>query len=297
MDSAQTVFVAGCDSEVGFVAARTFVEKGYTVLAAMKSPGFLNQIYAGDLLDYSLNQPGELHILELDVTSNSSVGFAASEAFKLVDNKIDVLINVEEAGSTGYTETFTVEQFKYIFDINVFGFQRICRAFLPQFRKRRSGLIINVSGLFSCFVIPYAGAFTAAKCAVDGLTESYRAELAPTGVEVSLVEPGGFDPSVVEDMLTMPDDLNRVRTYEETEHLPVEAWRQIIQEFQYSDDGPAQVTQELINLIESPVGQRPKRIIVNDMPASKALAEYYQQKEKVQGQLLSSLNLEEIQAV
>ena len=292
MESAKNIFIAGSDSEIGFATARTLVALGYTVLASMRSPGFLNQIYAGDLLEYAADQPGHLHILELDVTSGSSVGFAAEEAFKIVDSQVDVIINAEDMGSTGFSETFTVEQFKNLFDINVFGFQRLCRAFLPRMRARKSGLIVCISSIFGRFVLPYAGAYTAAKHALDGLVESYREELLPVGIEVSMVETGGFDASVMENMLTMPDDLERVTSYGDMQNLPRDAWNQIMHTFNFDDDGPGEVAKAIVELINLQDGKRPGRVAVGDMPGSEELVKLNKKRAKLQKDMLAKMAVE-----
>ena len=292
MDSVQTIFLSGCDSEAGFNTACALIQEGYTVLAAMSSPGFLNQIYAADLLEYSLKEEGDLHVLEMDVSSNSSVGFAAQEALELAGNNIDVIINFEEVGAIGYTETFTVDQFKKLFDVNVFGFQRVCRSFLPYFRSRQSGLVVNVSSMFGRAVLPYAGVYTASRFAAYGLTESYRLELAPLGVEFTMVEPGGFDASVLENMLTMPDDLERMKSYGAFEKLPSESWHDVVAKYQYGDEEVEMITDAILELMVVPGGMRPPLIIVEEMPASEALREAEDAFNRVQDQVVGSLNLE-----
>ena len=292
MESAKNIFIAGSDSEIGFATARTLVALGYTVMAAMRSPGFMNQIYAGDLLEYAADHPGELHILELDLTSGSSVGFAADEAFKIADSKIDVLINAEDIGSTGYSETFTVEQLKNLFDINVFGFQRLCRAFLPKMRARKEGLIISISSIFGRFMLPYSGAYSSAKHALDGLVESYHQELKPTEVEVTMVETGGFDASIVENMLTMPDDLERVSSYGDLRNMPRDAWNNVMNAYNFNDEGPAEVAKGIVELINMPAGKRPARLVISDMPGSDILVKLNKKKDQLQKKLLSIMEAE-----
>lgn len=292
MENYSSVFVAGCDSEIGFAVARLLVDKGHNVLAAMKSPGFINQIYAADLLEHANNRKGQMNILEMDVTSNSSVQFAIDEAYKLTDNGIDVLVNVEDAGAIGFSETFTVEQFKNIFDLNVFGFQRLCRAILPRMREQQEGFIINVSSLFSRFTLPYAGAYTAAKYALNGLVESYQRELEPVGIDVSIVETGAFDASVIENMHTMPDDLTRVKSYGELEYLPRRAWNEIVSTYQFDDKDPAVVARAIGKLVALSKEERPRRIVVNGIGGAKELKALNKKKATLQERLLAPLSSE-----
>ena len=287
-----TVFIAGCDSEIGFATAKLLVEQGFNVMAAMKSPGFLNQIYAGDLLDYSMGKSGQMHILELDITSNNSVAFAAVEAFKIADGKIDVVINTEDAGSYGFTETFTVEQFSNMFNVNVFGFQRLCRSFLPSMREHKEGLIISVSSILGQFVLPYMGAYTASKYALNGLVDSYEMELKPLGIEVALLQLGAFDPSVVENMSTMPDDLNRVGEYSEFGQFPREAWRQISQTYNLGGEDAKLVASAISNLIRCPKGERSGKTVVDGLIGTAAIKTVNEEHKEVQDQLVAHMHAE-----
>ena len=292
MKNTRSVFVAGCDSEIGLSVAFLLVDNGYDVLAAMKSPGFINQIYASDLLEYSNGKPGKMNILEMDTTSNSSVQFAVDEAIKLTERGIDVFINVEDAGAIGFAETFTVEQFKNIFDLNVFGFQRLCRALLPKMRERQEGYIINVSSLFSRFALPYAGAYTSAKYALDGLVESYQYELESQGIDVTMVETGAFDPSVIENMVTMPDDLERVKSYGDMEYVPRRTWNEIVSTYQFEDQHPPQVAKGIQKLLELSKDERPGRLVIKSMEGSKELRALNKRKETLKEKLLENMSLE-----
>lgn len=289
MENTTSVFVAGCDSEIGFALARLLVDQGYNVLAAMKSPGFMNQIYAADLLEHANGRRGQMNILEMDVTSNSSVQFAVDEAYKLTDHGVDVLVNVEDAGAIGFSETFTVEQFKNIFDLNVFGFQRLCRAVLPRMRERGEGFIVNVSSLFGRFTLPYAGAYTSARYALNGLVESYQRELEPIGIDVSIVETGAFDASVIENMHTMPDDLTRVKSYGEMEYVPRQTWNDIVSTFQFEDKDPSAVAKCIGKLIGLDQDERPQRVVVNGMGGVKEIKAMNKKKATLQERLLAPL--------
>ena len=125
-----------------------------------------------------------MFVLELDVTSDDSVKIAVAKAIEL-GGPLDVVVNNAGIGCGGLAEAFTAEQWQQVFDINVFGVQRVSRAVLPSMRERGTGLLINVSSIMGRVVLPFAAPYTATKFALEGMTEAYRYELSGTGVDVS----------------------------------------------------------------------------------------------------------------
>lgn len=92
-----------------------------------------------------------------------------------------------------------------MFDVNVLGMMRLCRAALPSLRQRRGSRIVNVSSLAGFIGIPFHTAYCATKFAVEGLTEALQYELRPLGVHVSLLQPGDFLTEMTERYLTVAD--------------------------------------------------------------------------------------------
>ena len=115
-------------------------------------------------------------VVELDVTDDGSVDAAMADAVELAGS-IDVVINNAGVGSIGLLETFTPADWQASFDINVFGVQRVNRAALPLLRAQGSGLLVIVSSVAGRMAVPFFGPYNAAKFAVEGLAETYRAEL------------------------------------------------------------------------------------------------------------------------
>lgn len=106
--------------------------------------------------------------------------------------RIDVLINNAGAGIGGALEETGDAAMEALFQINFFAMTRLCRAVLPAMRAQRSGLILNFSSLGGVAGLPYQGAYSATKFAVEGYTEALRSEVKPFGVHVAMVEPGDF---------------------------------------------------------------------------------------------------------
>ena len=175
-------FITGASSGFGRLLATYLLEQGATVVATARD--------VNDLGDFTSRFPGAV-ILPLDVTSESSINHAVADAIGHVGH-IDVLVNNAGYGICGAVEEVTAQEYMPMFETNVFGLINLTKAFLPQFRERRSGAIINLSSIGGLIGSPGWGFYNATKFAVEGLSEALYGELAPMGVHVMLVEPGPF---------------------------------------------------------------------------------------------------------
>lgn len=130
-------------------------------------------------------------------------------------------------------------------------------------RAQRSGLVINVSSLLGRLVLPFYGPYSATKYAVEALSDSYRVELSQFGVDVVLVEPGGFKTSWIGN-LVHPQDQDRLEGYGEFAKAPDQAlagYEQFLDSHPSQDVG--QVTSAIVGLVEAPAGTRPNRTVVD----------------------------------
>ena len=175
-------FITGASSGFGRLLAEYLLQKGATVVATARKEE--------DLDDFTSKYPGAV-ILPLDVTSEGSIGKAVQDAIGHVGH-IDVLVNNAGYGICGAVEEVTEAEYMPMFQTNVFGLITLTKAFLPMFRERRSGAIINLSSVGGLIGSPGWGFYNATKFAVEGLSEALHGELAPMGVHVMLVEPGPF---------------------------------------------------------------------------------------------------------
>ncbi len=170
----KTVLITGCSSGYGLETARHFLAKGWNVIATMRTP-------RGDLLPNS----ERLKLLALDVTSAASIAAAVERA-----GPIDVLVNNAGIGVIGALEATPMSKAREVFETNTFGVIAMTQAFVPQFRERRSGVVVNVTSSVTLAPMPLASVYTASKMAIEGFTGSLEHELRAFGVWVKLVEPG-----------------------------------------------------------------------------------------------------------
>ncbi|WP_420993125.1 SDR family oxidoreductase [Cupriavidus sp. 30B13] len=170
----KTVLITGCSSGYGLETARHFHAQGWHVVATMRTPD-------QDVLPRS----DRLRVLALDVTRPASIA-AALEA----SGPVDVLVNNAGIGLFGAFEATPMATVREVFETNTFGAMAMTQAVLPQFRARRSGVVVNVTSSATLAPLPMVAAYTASKQAVEGFTASLALELAAFGVSVKLVEPG-----------------------------------------------------------------------------------------------------------
>ena len=170
----KTVLITGCSSGYGLETARYFHDRGWRVIATMRTP-------REDILP-----PSErIRLLPLDVTSHESIATAINAA-----GTIDVLVNNAGIGVIGVFEVTPMATVRELFETNTFGVMAMTQAVLPQFRARQSGVVVNVTSSVTLAPMPLAAAYTASKMAIEGFTGSLAHELAAFNVRVKLVEPG-----------------------------------------------------------------------------------------------------------
>ena len=168
------VLITGCSSGFGLEIANHFLDRGWGLVATMRSP-------ETDLFPQSEN----LQILPLDVTKQESIDQAVEAA-----GAIDVLVNNAGVGLLSAMEGTSQEQIRHIFETNTFGPMALIRSVLPQFRERKSGVIVNVSSTVTLKSIPLLSIYTASKHALNGFSQCLALELEPFNIQVRLVLPG-----------------------------------------------------------------------------------------------------------
>lgn len=170
----KTVLITGCSSGYGHETARHFLAKGWRVIATMRTPR-----------EEVLPSSDRLRVLALDVTRPESIAAALAAS-----GPIDVLVNNAGIGLFGAFEATPMATVREVFETNTFGVMAMTQAVLPQFRARRSGVVVNVTSSATLAPMPLVAAYTASKTAIEGFTASLAHELQSFDVRVKLVEPG-----------------------------------------------------------------------------------------------------------
>lgn len=170
----KTIMITGCSSGFGRETAQYFLDRDWKVIATMRTPR-----------EDALSRSEHLRVLALDVTDPESIRNAVDAA-----GPIDVLVNNSGIGVMGALEGTSMETALAVFATNTLGTMAVTRAVLPQFRLRKSGVIVNVTSSVTLKPLPLLSVYTASKAAVNAFTESLALELQPFNVRVNLVLPG-----------------------------------------------------------------------------------------------------------
>lgn len=182
----KVIFITGTSTGFGKLMTITLSKAGHTVIAGMRGTKDKNEAVATQL-----SALADVKVVELDVTSDASV-HATFTTVLAQYQKIDVLVN--NAGVTGFglLEAYSIEQIRRIFEVNFYGVIRTYQAVLPSMRKRKEGLIINLTSGASGHTLPFMIPYLASKFGVETITEGLQAELAQFGIENVTIQPGVY---------------------------------------------------------------------------------------------------------
>jgi len=194
----RAVLVTGAGSGIGLATARAFASAGDRVFGSVRDQTgreALSQAVAGGRTPEAV---------ELDVTDEEAVRGAVASVIDRAGT-IDVLVNNAGIAPTGAVETSSDDDWRQAFEVNVLGAVRVTRAVLPSMRAAGRGVIANVSSINGRFAVPFMGAYSASKHALEAMSESLRYEVARYGIRVVVIEPGQFDTPIFAKMRDQPE--------------------------------------------------------------------------------------------
>ena len=208
----KTVLITGASSGIGRYSAIHLAERGYKVIIVARNMNRLEETIR--------NAPSiasNMHPYKVDVSDSESLTNTANLILKEWGH-IDVLVNNAGYGLKGPLEFLEMWEIQKQFQTNVFGLMEFTKLFIPQMRRRGTGTIINISSVLGRMPLPFNGAYSASKFALEGLSENLRLELAPFGISVSIIAPGYFDTQFVanqtEGMRSQPPE-NAYKPYQD----------------------------------------------------------------------------------
>ena len=179
----KTWLVTGASRGLGAAIVRAVLDAGDRVIATARNREVLIEAFGPD--------SDRLLSVSLDVTDPAAAR-AAVDAGLAAFGRIDVLVNNAGYGHLSVFEESTAEDARAQYDTNVFGLMHVTRAVLPVMRAQRSGRIFNVSSVGGIVGGASGTLYCASKFAVEGFSESLAGEVAPFGIQVTIVEPGFF---------------------------------------------------------------------------------------------------------
>ncbi len=281
------ILITGASSGFGKLIVTDLVAAGHRVVGSMRDIAGRNAAATEEFKAMGVE------VVEIDVTDDASVEAGVASASELLGT-VDALINNAGVGSHGLQENFSADDFRRLFDINVFGVQRMIRAVLPDMRSRGEGLILNISSLLGRVALPFYGPYNASKWALEAVSENYRAELSAFGVDVAIVEPGGF-PTRFIDNLMQPTSRDRDPGYGDMAGAP-KATLEGFEGFLAANpqQNPQLVADAVIEVIGTVPGTRPFRTEVDRIGMAEPLKGYNDHLAQVTAGLFANLGMEEM---
>jgi NAD(P)-dependent dehydrogenase (short-subunit alcohol dehydrogenase family) len=175
-------FVTGSSRGLGAATVREALARGYRVAATARD---------ADAVRRAFPDSDALFAASVDVTDEASIRRAVDATVERF-GRIDVLVNNAGRGMVGAVEEVSDAAARGLFDVNVFGVLNTLRAALPVLRANRSGHVINIGSVGGFATAAGIGLYGATKFALEAVSEALHGELAPLGIRVTVVEPGGF---------------------------------------------------------------------------------------------------------
>ncbi|MDJ0977672.1 MAG: SDR family oxidoreductase [Erythrobacter sp.] len=257
--SGKSILITGCSSGFGRLAAEDFARQGAKVFASMRR---MPRKEAEELRILALNEKLDLQVLEIDVTSDKQVEDGVKQAVLAAGGKLDVLINNAGISYGGPVEIQDMDATRHMFETNVFGPQRMARAALPAMREAKSGLIINVSSQLGKVIVPAYGQYSPTKFALEAMSEAMAYELVPHGIDVTVIQPGGYPTEIWKNA-----NENTQRLLERADERHTSGYTQLIAQLGQRTGGgttdPMDVPRAMADVIAMPAGTRPLRRAVH----------------------------------
>lgn len=224
------ILITGASSGIGKSIGEFLHHKGYIVYGTSRNPEKItNSVFP---------------LLALDVRNMESIRHCIAEVIR-ISGRIDVVVNNAGVGIIGPIEEIPTEEIRNHFETNLFGPVEVIKAVLPQMRKQKSGLIINITSIAGYMGLPFRGIYSASKGALELLTEAVRMEVKPFNIEITNVAPGEFATNIAAGRYHVPELENSA--YTETYGKTVK----LINEQVGGGDDPKKMAEAIYNIINT----------------------------------------------
>jgi NAD(P)-dependent dehydrogenase (short-subunit alcohol dehydrogenase family) len=248
MGVAKTILITGCSTGLGFAATRAFAERGYRVIATVRTEADARRVEA--------EGKGGIHSVLCDVTVKEQVDALPGAVRRITgDGVLDGLINNAGVLQTPCPVEFQkIGDVRAVFDVNVFGMMAVTTALLPLLGtdpvRRQPGRIINISSIEGKVASPFISAYATTKHAIEGFSSALRRELRLFGIKVIIVAPGGIQSEMFRKQQVRVEPLVGT-AYEET----FRKLKDLVKEMEKESATPEEVARLLVRVFET---RRPK---------------------------------------
>jgi len=242
--SGRTILITGCSTGIGHDAAHCLARRGWQVFATCRKPE-----------DVARLKSEGLACLQLDYTDAASIGAAADAVLERTDGRLDALFNNGAHAIGGAIEDTATDGFRAIFEANFFGWHELTRRIIPAMRAQGRGRIVQCSSVLGFGALRMRGPYNSSKFAIEGYSDTLRLELAGSGIEVILIEPGPIATNIRQNARPHYE-----RWVERKDTPWAEFYRTMLEPRLYAENpppdrfelSPSAVTAKLIQALESP---------------------------------------------
>lgn len=176
------ILITGCSSGIGLDGARTLRARGWRVFASCRKADDCER----------LRREG-FEAPRIDYEDATSIASGLGEVLEATGGRLDVLFNNGAYAIPGPIEDVSADALRAIFEANLIGWHDLTRQVIPTMRAQGAGRIVQCSSVLGLVAMRWRGAYVATKFALEGLSDAMRMELAGTGIEVSIIDPGPID--------------------------------------------------------------------------------------------------------
>ena len=255
----KTVLITGASSGFGRLSALHLADLGATVIASMRNLDGGKRPDAVSLLAEAKGKPGKVHRVEIDVTKPDQVVAGVAAAERIAGGGLDAVLSNAGIGGAGPIELQDEIALETQFQTNLLGSLRVARAALPAMRAKKAGLIMPVSSQLGRIVMPNIGAYCSSKWGLEAAFEALAYELAPFGVEVTIIQPGGYPTRIWESGGRAAEAM-----FARNEPARMAAYATSVAQTRAMMNGPRNtdpkdVARAVAELMAMPLGQRPLR--------------------------------------
>lgn len=258
--SGKSILITGASSGFGRLGAEHYARLGAKVFASMRN---MPRPEAEALRALADDEDLDITVIEIDVTSDEQVATGVAAVLAETGGTLDVLINNAGISYAGSVEMQDMRATEHMFQTNVFGPHRMARAVLPAMRKAGAGQIFNISSQLGRLVVPAYGQYSPTKFALEAMSEQLAYEVAAQGIEVTIIQPGGYPTKIWENSEANTDQL-----LERTPEALQATYGSMIEGVLTAgaaprNTDPMDIPREIAAIIAMPTGDRPLRKAVH----------------------------------
>ncbi len=290
MSNSLNILITGATAGFGRETAQKLASDGHQVFATTRGVHGKNADASQSLEHWASERDLSLKVVEIDVSDDQSVSQGISSILEDAGH-LDVVVNNAGIVGLGPMEAYSIDQTEAMYNTNVFGPLRVIQAVLPGMRKRKSGLIVQISSVGGRTYLPFHGIYNSTKWAVESIAEGLNFELAAHGIDSVIIEPGAFNTSIM-GKFGAAEYTEIENEYPEFNKDKETMFGRMLKTITSEEaPGPIWIADAIKKLIDMPAGRRPIRTVVGEA-ATGGVRELNEAQVLAQRQHLDALGLE-----